>query len=683
MFAGAGSGKTRVLTRRIANLVLSGQARSSEILAVTFTNKAAGEMKSRVRSLMGDHLGSNPAAVSRMWVSTFHAMCVRILRMHAENLGFTNNFVIYDSKDSLSAMKRVFKAIGVNPKSIEPKTVLSAIDRAKNSWKDSESIRQETSQFSDMAALTADLFDAYQEELIKCNAMDFGDLLSNTLSLLELDKDICEQLQRKFKFILVDEYQDTNTVQYLLLKKLAGSRKNICAVGDDDQSIYGFRGASIEKILSFERDYPDAKILTLNTNYRSTSTILEVANQVISQNKKRHLKTMSAIKDGGDKVICFKAWNEKYEAQFVVNEILKLLDQGVDLKDIAIFYRTNAQSRAMEESLLEAALPYEIYGGHKFYDRKEIKDILAYLRLLLNPQDNESFLRIINTPARGIGASTINSLQALATKQNQPLLFATREALENPELSRVSKAGLKKLSAFISFFDSLLGDCEKARQLLSEELIEADPGEAPQASKVASKREEQFYAVCDVLKNIADKSGYIAFLKKQGSDEANSRLENIHELFSVAFDYVSRHFELSAEFPSLDGFLDRASLSSDLDKDESKVEGDQKSSFSPLSLMTLHLAKGLEFEYVFLSGLEEGLLPHVRSLEDKSSIEEERRLCYVGITRAKKRLYLSRASDRQTWGSAGFYSGMASRFIEEIPIEATEDRESSGFFESY
>jgi len=665
VFAGAGSGKTRVLTRRIANLVLTREARTSEILAVTFTNKAAAEMKERIRLLLGN-----------------------------KELGFTKNFVIFDSGDSLSAMKRVYKAMGINPKSIEPRSVLRSIDRAKNAWKDAESIRNDNQAYSDTASLTADLFEAYQEELLKCNAMDFGDLLCNTLSLLELDSNLREKFQNQFKYILVDEYQDTNTVQYLLLKKLSEKRENICAVGDDDQSIYAFRGASVDKILSFEKDYPNAEIVTLDTNYRSTSTILDVANRVIAKNERRQSKQMCTDNAPGEKVTCFKAWNEKYEAQFVVSEVLQLLETGVDLESIAVFYRTNAQSRALEESLLESAIPYEIYGGQKFYDRKEIKDLLAYLRLLINEKDDESFLRIINTPARGIGPTSVGALQRLASAHSITLLEAARIAVHEAKLS---KAAGNKLTIFLSMFDRLSSEREKAESLLEEapntdlpdelEIVEDDSkqGSSPAAS-TSNQREVQFYAVCDLLKSIAEKSGYITFLKKQGTEEADSRLENIHELFAVALDYVSRHFELTSELPPLAGFLDRVSLASDLDKSDSSEEDDVKKGLKyskPLSLMTLHLAKGLEFDYVFLAGLEEGLLPHSRSMEDKDSLEEERRLCYVGITRAKKKLFLSRAADRQTWTAGGFYSGMASRFIEDIPEESTEDRESSGFFEFY
>ena len=656
VFAGAGSGKTRVLTRRVANLILEHQVHPSQILAVTFTNKAAGEMKSRVSSL----LGMGGPHIARMWVSTFHSMCVRILRNYADELGFSKQFVIYDSTDSLAVMKRLYKKIGIDPRVLEPKTVLSRIDWAKNNFKDAESIRSDSYYQSDEAELMADLFQAYQEELLACNAMDFGDLLCNALSLLKLDKKIREQLQSQFRYILIDEYQDTNQVQYLLMKTLSEEHQNICAVGDDDQSIYAFRGASIDKILNFSKDYPDAKVVTLNTNYRSTKNILNAANKIIAKNQRRQAKTMVTDNEEGAKLVCYRAFDEKNEAQFILGEICRLKEDGAKLTDMAIFYRTNAQSRAIEEALIEAGFAYEIYGGYKFYERKEIKDIIAYFRLLLNPKDNESLLRVINTPARGIGQTTVAKLTKHASDNN----ISIYEALSQDATGSATGAAGKKLSSFFTLIEALKAEGTKATALLTDD-------NATQTEKINS--------VANLFKEIAEKTTYLQKLRDAKTEEADSRIENIEELLSVAVDYVAKHLETTGEYPNLEGFLDRASLSSDLDR--STEEADSNSGI--LSLMTLHLAKGLEFDHVFLAGLEEGLLPHSRSLESKTDLEEERRLCYVGVTRAKKQLFLSRATNRHTFGYNNWYAGLPSRFIGDIPEELANDKENSGFFEGY
>jgi len=658
VFAGAGSGKTRVLTRRITNLILQHHVHPSQILAVTFTNKAAGEMKERISSQLG--LGSLHTA--RMWVSTFHSMGVRILRNHAEELDFTKQFVIYDSSDSLSLMKRIYKKIGIDPKVLDPKTVLNRIDWAKNNFKDSESLRSDSYYHSEEAALMADLFEAYQTELLACNAMDFGDLLCNTLSILKLNKKVREFYQQQFKYILIDEYQDTNQVQYLLMQTLAEVHQNICAVGDDDQSIYAFRGASVDKILSFSKDYPDAKVVTLNTNYRSTKTILKVANDIISKNQRRQAKTMVTENDQGKKLVCYRAYNEQSEAQFILSEIFKLRESGASLSDIAIFYRTNAQSRAIEESLIEAGLPYEIYGGYKFYERKEVKDILSYFKLLINTKDNESLLRVINTPARGIGQTSVAKLAKIASDSQISLYEAIAEIAEQNNKS-LSGAAAKKFTEFHQLIEQLRLKVHQTKRLLTSD-------EASQTERVTS--------VGELLKEISEKTEYVQKLIDAKTDEAESRLENIKELQNVAVDFVARHLELNGDYPNLEDFLDRTSLASDLDRSV-----DQSSEEGILSLMTLHLAKGLEFDSVFLSGLEEGLLPHSRSLENKSELEEERRLCYVGVTRAKKNLFISRATNRQSFGYNSWYSGLPSRFVEDIPEELSEDRENSGFFEGY
>ncbi len=666
VFAGAGSGKTRVLTRRIANLIRNHGVEPGEILAVTFTNKAAAEMQSRVRALVRQNTG-------RMWVATFHSACLRILREHAEDLGFTKQFVVYDSSDSRAVMKRVFKRLKIDPKIIEPKTVLSFIDKAKNNYLDAEDLRSASIVPDSMSELVADLYQAYQEELLACNAMDFGDLLCNALSLLKLDKVILNKFRRKFRYILVDEYQDTNDVQYQLINLLAAEHKNLCVVGDDDQSIYAFRGATITNILNFSRDYPDAVVVTLDTNYRSTENILKIANRVISANEGRQEKTMVTGNEPGEKVSCIKSYDDQEEAEFVVREITSLIAAGNSYSDIAVFYRTNAQSRAIEEALFESGTPYEIFGSHKFYERKEIKDILSYLKLLINKKDNESFLRIINTPARGIGATSVGKLTAWAEQQGLSHLEALEKlATENygdKKPSFLAAALEKKLAGFFALYKSLETKKTKAEKTLALSDPDTSSGSA------------NYEAIAELIRAIAEESKYLAKLRSEETPEAESRIENIQELMRVAADFVSKNSLDNGVMPKVEDFLDRTSLATDMDKNLEK-QGSEESNQGNVSLMTLHLAKGLEFNNVFLVGLEEGLLPHSRSLESKEDLEEERRLLYVGITRAKKRLYITRTTNRTTFGRNSWYAGMPSRFIEDIPESLTEDH-GSGFFENY
>jgi DNA helicase-2/ATP-dependent DNA helicase PcrA len=660
IFAGAGSGKTRVLTHRVAHLVMEHGVSADDILAVTFTNKAAREMKSRVGQLFPDQRPPN-------WVATFHAIGVRILRRHAKLLDFTSNFAIYDTSDSLAALKRVFKKLGIDPKVLDPKLARRLIDKAKNNYQFADSFKDGDFASTPMADMLAEVYEGYQQELQAANAMDFGDLLCNLVTLFKLEPSILEYYQNKFKFILVDEYQDTNKVQYMLIRMLAAKHHNLCVVGDDDQSIYAFRGATIENILNFQKDFPEAKVVILEENYRSSKNILDTATSIISRNDKRQRKNLRTSNAAGAPIIGFKAFDEQEEAQFVVREIAALIEQGISPKEIAVFYRTNAQSRSIEEALVESGIPYEIFGGHRFYERKEIKDIIAYLKLLANPQDNQSFMRIINTPTRGIGAKALGNIVAYAIEHKLTLLSALRQALFD-KAPFIKGAAAKKFNAFLELYDSLAADYSRA----CEDLVD-DTTQTPYETTLT--------ALSNLLKQIAVKSTYLERLKSEDTLEAESRTENIYELMKVAKEFVKNSLN-EQKLPLITDFLDRASLTSDLDEANTKQGEETPESFQPISMMTLHLAKGLEFDNVFIVGFEEGILPHMRSLEDAIGIEEERRLCYVGITRARKQLFLSRARSRQTYGAGGWCGGIPSRFMEDVPDHLVDDR-NTGFLETY
>lgn len=659
IFAGAGSGKTRVLTRRIAYLVSHHRVHPEEILAVTFTNKAAREMKQRVDALF-DHRGAP------LWVSTFHSSCVRILRAHASLLDFTSQFAIYDSDDSLSTMRRVYKQLNVDPKIVDPRGVLSRIDRLKNDYKFADSVRSDPYIPAPHRELVAQLYEAYQEELKRSNAMDFGDLLCNVVTLFKLEPRLLAHYQQRFRYLLIDEYQDTNRVQYLLVKMLAERERNLCVVGDDDQSIYAFRGATIENILNFKKDFPEAATVTLDINYRSTKNILAAANAVIMKNERRQPKRMRTDNPSGARITCIRLEDEMDEARFITREIEQHLRDGVRPADIAIFYRTNAQSRAVEEALMESGLPYEIFGGQRFYDRKEIKDILAYCRLLVNPADNDAFLRVVNTPARGLGDSAVQALASYARKASIPLLPAL-EAIVKEDPSPLQAAQRNRFGKLFEVIEALRHDFMHAERVVADE------------SNLYPLR-ERIEAFATLLQHITERTGYLKALRDQDSLEAEGRIENIFELFAVSIEFVNRCLDQKV-IPRLSDFLDRSSLASDLDREEPRqAEEDagkmpvRRRSEGAVSLMTLHLAKGLEFDLVFLLGLEEGILPHVRSIDDRHALEEERRLCYVGITRARKELYLTRASDRQSFGRTTWFSGMASRFVFDLPAEVLDDR---------
>ncbi len=681
VFAGAGSGKTRVLTRRIANLVIEHQIHPERIFAVTFTNKAAGEMRERVSKL----IQCRPSA---LWVSTFHSSCARLLRRHAEFLDFSPRFAIYDSNDSLSTMKRVFKQLHIDTRTIDPKEVLSKIDRAKNNYQFPDDIRNDWKHARDLAEVAADAYQAYQDALKQSNAMDFGDLLCNVVTLFKLEPQVLARYQEQFEHILIDEYQDTNKVQYLLVQMLAEKTRNICVVGDDDQSIYAFRGATVENILSFRKDFPECKVVTLDINYRSTKNILLAANDVIAKNVKREKKTMKTSNPAGSLIVGFRGYDEDEEASFVAREISALVRSGTDPGEIGVFYRINSLSRAVEERLFESGIAYEIFGGFKFYERKEIKDILAYLRLAVNTDDNESLLRIINSPARGLGDTSIGSLINYASQHRLSLFRALEQSLAQ-HASFLTTANRRKFAAFFQLIIDLRDELVRTEQQL------------PNLQDWGS-RDESCQIIAKLLQFIAERSEYIERLKSEGSEESLERIDNILELFVVARNFVQRCLDEGSAF-NVSDFLDRASLTSDSDsenkkgghvdrtmakaeraKAESMPSGKLNPLFRrPVSLMTLHLAKGLEFDVVFIIGMEDGILPHSRSLFEHAALEEERRLCYVGITRAKKRLFLSRVIDRQTFGRQNAFGGAPSRFIFNLPGSVVDDRRTGFMDDSY
>lgn len=630
VLAGAGTGKTRVLTRRVANLIISHNVRPEEILAVTFTNKATEEMKNRLHSSLG-------ARAKSIWISTFHSASLRILRRHAHLLNYRNNFVIYDTADSVAVVKNIIKNKKIETKN-KPKYFLGRIDNLKNSYISSQEF--EPSKTEDDFILSK-VYDEYQKELMLANAMDFTDLIYNCLKLLDEHKEIRELYQRHLKFILVDEFQDTNLIQYKIVKHLAAPRNNLLVVGDDDQSIYGFRGADISNILSFEKDFKDTKVVTLEQNYRSTQNILEASYSVISKNKKRKDKKIWTESNKGKPITLFCGSSEVEEANYIVEQISEITKKN-SYKDIAVFYRTNAQSRALEEALLFSGISYKIFGGMKFYERMEVKDILAYLRLIHNTNDNQAFTRVLNTPRRGIGAATLKNI----------ILYAQDSDISLWEASLHYANTNKKLSAFC---------------ILMSDLIE---------------KSKNSY-ISEVMKQVLDKTNYLKMFEDNKDPRNVERKENIQELLATASKY-------DGEENSLAQFLDKVALTTAGDTAAKESDKSDIEEGNYISLMTLHLAKGLEFPFVFFTGLEEGLLPHSRSI-DSNDIPEERRLCYVGITRAMQKLYLTYALDRSfssaggSFGFGGFSRGM-SRFLSDIPSELLEfensfDQEDDIFFE--
>ncbi|SMC46603.1 DNA helicase PcrA [Sporomusa malonica] len=615
IMAGAGSGKTKVLTSRIANLLAQGVA-PYNILAITFTNKAAAEMKERVTAIVG-------LAAKDIWLSTFHAFCAKFLRMEIENLGgYTRNFVIYDSSDSQTLIKNCVKELNLDDKQFTPNGVQSTISNAKNALQD---VREFTAQADNFYNLkVAEVYKLYQNKLKVHNALDFDDLLMLSVELLEYNAMVREKYQNKFHYILIDEYQDTNRAQYLLARTLAAKCRNLCVVGDIDQSIYGWRGADIQNILDFESDYPDAKVIKLEQNYRSTQTILDAANAVIENNGNRKPKALWTDNTAGDAITHYLAVDERDEARYIADNIIKLNTvYRTPYKDIAILYRTNAQSRVLEEGLRNAAITYTMVGGLRFYDRKEIKDIMAYLKVIFNPADAISLLRIINVPRRGIGDTTIRRLSEYAAENNVPLF----DAVSNPDL-----------------VPGLTARAKNQLESLAEIIF----------TLMAS---QNTLSVADLVDKVMRDSGYLAELEADDDPQSETRIENLKELKSDA-----KKFTENEEENTFENFLAHVALLTDSDKSE---ESDDQ-----VTLMTLHSAKGLEFPIVFLAGLEEGIFPHVRTLMDEREVEEERRLCYVGITRAERKLYISNARQRMIYGNTVSYS--PSRFLDEIPPELIE-----------
>jgi DNA helicase-2/ATP-dependent DNA helicase PcrA len=618
ILAGAGSGKTRVIVHRIVHLIRKQRVSPRNILAVTFTNKAAAEMKERVEKLLAG--GEVPL------ISTFHSTCVRILRREIHHLGYTANFAIYDDKDAERVLKDIIRERNLDEKKFTPRMFSSAIDECKNAGKGPEDLPAGDPVSDTIARVYA----AYQERLQRCNALDFGDLIMLTVRLFESHPEILDHYRERFQWILVDEYQDTNPIQYRLVRLLAGERMNLCVVGDDDQSIYRWRGADIRNILDFEKDFPGVMVVKLEQNYRSTQTILTAAGKVVEKNRGRKGKTLWTENPSGERIVHRRLDNEREEARFVSREIERHLNRGGAPSDIAVFYRTNAQSRVLEDALMGSGVSYQMVGGMRFYERMEIKDILAYLKSLDNPADEVSLKRIINTPPRGIGGATFDKVADLAASQNIPFIQALREAAAGTLLSKGPRS---KLTEFVNLMDGFAA------------LVETLP-------------------LPELAARIIKESGYEARLKEDRTEEAKDRLDNLRELLAALDD-----FERIGEEKGLSSFLEQVALISDMGRGERNRES--------VTLMTLHAAKGLEFPLVFMTGMEERLFPHVRALDDPEQMEEERRLCYVGMTRARERLYLTNARRRHFYGQEQFNS--PSRFLGDIPkelLEVPEDQQA-------
>ena len=616
ILAGAGSGKTRVITYRIAHLIEARGVPPENILAVTFTNKAAAQMKERVAKLLGGRVELRPGAPH---LSTFHSFCVSVLRRHIDHLGYSRDFSIYDEDDQQRLMKACIQELGLGEQVTSPRSVLGRISYAKNHGLTPELMYQQAP--NGPVEKVAALFGLYEVKLRQANALDFDDLLLKTVELFYKAAEVCERYNRRFEYVLVDEYQDTNRTQYQLIRQLTLMHQNLCVVGDEDQSIYRWRGADIQNILSFEKDYPKARIVRLEQNYRSTQKILDAAGAVVSRNLARKGKTLWTDRSGGDSIGLYEAWNNDEEALYVAGEIAKALAQDMG-SSAAILYRTNAQSRVLEESLRRNGIAYRLVGGFSFYARAEIRDVLAYARLASNPRDVAAFQRIINTPARGIGPSTLGAIEANARAQK----LTWWEALED-ELAaqRLPARALKALAAFHALMKDLMA--EQARLRMG-----------------------QFF------KSILDRTGYVKILEQENQPESQDRIENLQELVNAAVEAEEQGITLAE-------FLDHAALVSDADDYDERAR---------VTLMTLHSAKGLEFNLVFLVGMEEGLFPHKLSQDDDASIEEERRLCYVGMTRARDRLVLSWARQRRTYGRDSMEGSRRSRFLDEVPANLME-----------
>ena len=623
ILAGAGSGKTRVIAHRIAHLVSTAMAPADGILAVTFTNKAAEEMRARVAALLA-------ADCSRMWISTFHSLCARLLRREAPAIGLSRDFVIYDASDQLSVVKQALRELKIDDSMVQPRAVLSRISHAKNTMQGPETF---TGTWNPRDRHIAAVYAYYLDALRESHALDFDDLLLKTVELVEKAEGVRERYARQFRYVMVDEYQDTNRPQYLLIQRLAGHHRNICVVGDPDQSIYKWRGADLRNLLDFERDFPETTTVRLERNYRSTQIILDAASAVISQNRNRKEKRLWTEREGGARIMAFRGGDELEEADFITRTTRRALAEDPDAV-VSVLYRINSQSRAIEDALMRNGILYRVVGGVRFYERKEIKDTLAYLRLIVNPYDDVSLRRVINVPARGIGKGVMDGLESLGPPAElPPLLAAGLEPVtsSNALWVRIERAITEKalpnraVASLTAFRDLIVGLTDAARQ----------------------------DSVSITVGKTLDRSGYLKDLREERSEEAEGRIENLMELVSAAREYEARDPE-----PSLGGFVDQLSLLSEADEENGSRD-------ARVWLMTLHAAKGLEFPVVIMAGLEEGLFPHSRAKDDEEELEEERRLCYVGMTRAQERLLLTSAARRRIFGE--YQATAPSRFLEEIP----------------
>ena len=635
--AGAGSGKTRVLSNRIAYLIATGRAHHGEILAITFTNKAAAEMRERIEALVGGR-------AKIMWISTFHSSCVRILRQEAANVGLKSNFSIYDSADSLRLVTQVSKALDLDPKKFAPKAIQHKISALKNELIDADSYASAANYNDPFEQAVAEVYKGYTQRLRQANAMDFDDLIAETVFMFRAFPALADSYRRRFRHVLVDEYQDTNHAQYALVREIVGEgpgASELTVVGDSDQSIYAFRGADIRNIVEFEKDYPEARTIKLEQNYRSTQNILSAANSVISRNPNRPEKRLWTAEGNGHKIIGYVGENEHDEAQFIAKEIDRLQDEdNLRPGDVAIFYRTNAQSRSIEDVLVRVGLPYKVVGGTRFYERKEIKDALAYLRVLVNPDDDVNLRRVLNEPKRGIGDRAEGALAALAQRERTSFMDAARRADQAPGMATRS---INAVAGFVKLLD---------------DLAEVAAGSGAAAA----------------LEAVLEQTGYLAALRSSTDPQDESRVENLAELVAVVREYEQENPE-----GSLGAFLEQVSLVADADQipdapggtaDELAAAVAEAKRLGVVTLMTLHTAKGLEFPVVFLTGMEHGLFPHQRSATDPKELAEERRLAYVGLTRARKRLYVTRSEVRSMWGQSQY--NPASQFLEEIPAELLE-----------
>lgn len=615
ILAGAGSGKTRVLTYRIAHLIDNG-VYPDNILAITFTNKAAREMKERIEALVGDKAKS-------IWMGTFHSICVRILRQHIDKIGYDKSFVIYDTSDQEKLIKECLKELNIDEKQNPPKSILGNIGSLKDNLIDWATFKRDNYNSFEKKNLV-NIYEMYQKKLESNNALDFDDIIMKTVQILKENDEVLSYYHRKFNYILVDEYQDTNGAQYILIKTLAEKHKNLCVVGDDDQSIYGWRGADIRNILDFEKDYENTKVIKLEQNYRCTKSILEAANCVIANNENRKNKRLWTENEAGDNIKFFKGNTDRDESQFIAEKILSHINEGNTYSECAVLYRTNAMSRIIEESLMRSGVPYKLIGGQKFYDRREVKDIIAYLRVINNPADSISLSRIVNVPKRGIGDSSVEKVREMAN-QNDISLYSAMLDIE--EAGILTKRATNSMVKFISMMNTFI-----------------------------MKKDDM--TPSEIIKEIIDKTEYIDELKKEQDKDKVDRVQNVQEFYSAAVEFETG----DEEDKSLAAFLEKIALVSDQDgiEDDSRV-----------TLMTLHTAKGLEFPVVFIAGFEEGIFPHFRAAEDNEEMEEERRLCYVGITRAKKNLYLTCARQRLMFGRTT--CNEVSSFTSEIPENILED----------